>query len=433
MIKFEEIKIKYKEDLLLFAEKFEIKKGEKIFLTGSSGQGKTLFLRYLGGFLDFFPELKKEGLVFLKDEKKDYQTYCDNNFDSFYIGQDAENFVTGVFCEDELITFCQGEDYNVCAMKASKFIADNKPFFKDKKISTLSHGELQELLFFTAFLSQKNLILLDEPFARLDKYEREKVSRFIDSMVEKGKTVIVAGHGIELFHLDFDRLFELKDSKISKIVKKDISKRFFDLRSKSRELKEIVSDETTLIEAKEIEYFYEDKNLFNDLDLEIKKGEIIAFSGINGCGKTTLGKIVAGEIKPKTGKLINNGAKVIFTGSFPDYHFLYGNLFEEISFMDKEKKETFLNNLDFQIEDKYHTQLSFGQKMRFLIYMYASIDYDVYIFDEIFSGQDMENIYNLMLLFNELKRSGKSIIVITQDTLISRMIADKTINVEDFK
>ncbi|PLX26933.1 hypothetical protein C0583_05480 [Candidatus Parcubacteria bacterium] len=89
MIKFEEIKIKYKENLLLFAEKFEIKKGEKIFLTGSSGQGKTLFLRYLGGFLDFFPELEKEGLVFLKDEKKDYQTYCDNNFDSFYIGQDA--------------------------------------------------------------------------------------------------------------------------------------------------------------------------------------------------------------------------------------------------------------------------------------------------------------------------------------------------------
>ncbi|PLX26934.1 hypothetical protein C0583_05485 [Candidatus Parcubacteria bacterium] len=318
-------------------------------------------------------------------------------------------------------------------MKASKFIADNKPYFKDKKISTLSHGELQELLFFTAFLSQKDLILLDEPFARLDKYEREKVSRFIDNMVEKGKTVIVAGHGIELFHLDFDRLFELNDSKISKISKKDISKSFFDLRSRSRELKETFSDETTLIEAKGLAYFFEDKNLFNDLDLEIKKGEIIAFSGINGCGKTTLGKIVAGEIKPKTGKLINNGAKVIFTGSFPDYHFLYGNLFEEISFMDKEKKETFLNNLDFQIEDKYHTQLSFGQKMRFLIYMYASIDYDVYIFDEIFSGQDMENIYNLMLLFNELKRSGKSIIVITQDTLISRMIADKTINVEDFK
>jgi|GEM_PF-6270152 len=430
---FDGIKIKYKDKTLLNVESFDTKKGEKIFLTGRSGQGKTLFLRYIGGFLDFFPELSKQGTVFMEDKEIDYQTYCDDNSDSFYIGQDAENFVTGVFCEDELITFCQGEDYNICAQKAADFIAENKPYFKDKKISTLSHGELQELLFFTAFLSQKELILLDEPFARLDKYEREKVSCFIDTMVESGKTVIIAGHGIELFHLDFDRLYEVENHELLRIDKKVISKKFYEFRIKARELKKKNLSESKMVEVKALSHSFEEKKLFEALSFEIKKGEIIAFSGINGCGKTTLGKIIAGELKAKSGKVINHDSKVIFTGSFPDYHFLYGNLEDEIGFMDSGTKEEFFGRLDFEIKDKHHTQLSFGQKMRFLIYMYASIEYDVYIFDEIFSGQDMHNMYNLMLLFNELKKQGKSVIVITQDTLISRMIADKTINVEDYK
>ena len=54
-----------------------------------------------------------------------------------------------------------------------------------------------------------------------------------------------------------------------------------------------------MIEIKKLSYMYNKNDMIlNDINLQIKDGEIISIIGKNGCGKSTLIKLIAGIIKP---------------------------------------------------------------------------------------------------------------------------------------
>jgi len=70
-----------------------------------------------------------------------------------------------------------------------------------------------------------------------------------------------------------------------------------------------------LIEAKNISYKINDRNILNNISFVINFGELVKISGDNGSGKTTLLKIIIGLTKQTKGELINhNEDKVCFLG-----------------------------------------------------------------------------------------------------------------------
>ena len=70
-----------------------------------------------------------------------------------------------------------------------------------------------------------------------------------------------------------------------------------------------------LIEAKNISYKINDRNILNNISFVINFGELVKISGDNGTGKTTLLKIIIGLTKQTKGELINhNEDKVCFLG-----------------------------------------------------------------------------------------------------------------------
>ena len=70
-----------------------------------------------------------------------------------------------------------------------------------------------------------------------------------------------------------------------------------------------------LIEAKNISYKINDRNILNNISFVIDFGELVKISGDNGSGKTTLLKIIIGLTKQTKGELINhNEDKVCFLG-----------------------------------------------------------------------------------------------------------------------
>lgn len=61
--------------------------------------------------------------------------------------------------------------------------------------------------------------------------------------------------------------------------------------------------------GKNLSFKYEDKEIFKNFNIEVKKGELVGLQGYSGSGKTTLGKILAGYIQESDGQVLIDGVK----------------------------------------------------------------------------------------------------------------------------
>lgn len=179
---------------------------------------------------------------------------------------------------------------------------------------------------------------------------------------------------------------------------------------------------------KNITFAYENKNvLFENLNLNIKKGEKIAFIGESGCGKSTLVDIIIGLLHPSKGeiyidgKLLNKENFKSFRqkiGYIPQQIYLFNESIEKnISFNDEinEKlldeviKKANLDSFVNSLKDKSKTlvgdggnNLSGGQKQRIAIARALYLNPEILVLDEATSALDtkseekiMEEIYNI--------------------------------------
>ena len=419
------IEIKTGDDLIIGIDSFSFSKHGPVFITGKSGAGKTVFLRFLAGYLDFF----EDSLIIKADfcsgkEKFDWKDYCLKKDNNFYLGQDIDNFVTGLYIFDEIYSSVGDRK------KAENIIADHIFFDPYRKLSELSQGQKKLVLILKALFSGCDNIFLDEPFTYLDREERDKVSEIIRIFSESGKTVYIAGHGMELFHLEFTSIFEIDNGNINEIDKKIIRKRFYNVKSELRALRKgHDNSKCGFISLNDIFFSYNDRKIFDGESFAFDKGVINGLCGRNGSGKTTLAKILCNRLKIRSGNA-DFDRNAVFIANNPDMYFLTGTCEEELEFFSSEKRQKILSSLDFDVSGKRISELSYGQKIRFLIYIYLNLEKDVFILDEIFAGQDMGNIRRLSDFLRSLSAKGKTVIIITQDVFVVRMIADRIVRIE---
>jgi putative pyoverdin transport system ATP-binding/permease protein len=186
------------------------------------------------------------------------------------------------------------------------------------------------------------------------------------------------------------------------------------------------------IEMKNVKYRYtieENEFLLGPVDLTVNKGEITFITGGNGCGKTTLAKILASLYKPEEGTInidgtniteIQNEYREMTYGIFSDFH-----LFEKTYGIDQNKisvvgemleKFDLLKKVELRGNTFSTLNLSTGQRKRLAMVVALAEEKDIYIFDEWAAEQDPEyRDYFYRQLLNELKRNSKTIIVVSHD------------------
>ena len=65
-----------------------------------------------------------------------------------------------------------------------------------------------------------------------------------------------------------------------------------------------------IIKTLEIDYSFNEKQILNKVNIDVKQGEILGIVGPNGSGKTTIFNILNGSIKPNNGSIYINGINI---------------------------------------------------------------------------------------------------------------------------
>ncbi|QKF58152.1 ABC transporter ATP-binding protein [Aliarcobacter lanthieri] len=193
-----------------------------------------------------------------------------------------------------------------------------------------------------------------------------------------------------------------------------------------------------LIDAKNISFSYQNKEVLNNINFELHQGDILSLIGKNGCGKTTLLKILLGIYKSSgnikiLSKNINEYknkelAKLISyvpqTHQIPfDYtvfdvvlmgRLAYTNLFSNYS---KNDIEITIKNLEkvgiLHLKDKIYSQISGGERQLAFIARALTQNAKIIFMDEPVTGLDYGNQLKLLKFLKELSKEGYTFVKTT--------------------
>ncbi|MDR1007362.1 MAG: ABC-F type ribosomal protection protein [Campylobacteraceae bacterium] len=180
-----------------------------------------------------------------------------------------------------------------------------------------------------------------------------------------------------------------------------------------------------LIEAVNLSPFY-DKTVFEKLSFTIENGERVLLKGQNGCGKSTLIKLILGENIAYDGKLyVQSNLKISYV---PQTIALEGNLkdFANISKIDESLFKTILRKLDFSREqfEKDMSEFSDGQKKKVLVAKSLCESAHIYVWDEPLNFID---VLSRMQIENMLLEYRPTMLFVEHDKVFAEKIATKII------
>lgn len=193
-----------------------------------------------------------------------------------------------------------------------------------------------------------------------------------------------------------------------------------------------------VIEIKNISVAYDETTVLENVNLNIKKGDFLALMGPNGAGKSTLLKTILNFIKPISGEIKIKGklykdvrkkiAYVPQRGSvdwdFPITLFdvvemgCYGRVgfFKKINKTEKRNVERVIEKVGLtEFKDRQISKLSGGQQQRAFLARAILQNAEIYLMDEPFQGVDSKTEKAIIEILKELKKSGKTLIVVHHD------------------
>ena len=194
-----------------------------------------------------------------------------------------------------------------------------------------------------------------------------------------------------------------------------------------------------MIEFSSVEYRHPNGVIaLRDIDLKIRKGEVLGIVGENGAGKTTLIKHTNGLLKPSKGKVTafdvdtndesvaNLSRKVGIIFQNPDHQIFSESVESEVKFALKNfglQEEEIVERLDWALNffdlERYRITspilLSGGEKKRLCIASVLAWDPDVVVMDEPTVGQDFIQKERLTKIIQMLVAKGKTIVIVSHD------------------
>jgi len=470
----------------------EIPQGSFFVIIGPSGSGKTTLISLARGFAqEWGGELKGKIFVDGKDIKDISIAELGKKIGLIFQNPALQLHQLRVIDEVMSAPMYQGLPYEECQKRAKNLV--NKILgkkFEYRSPNELSSGEQQKTALAASLSMKADILLLDEPLSFLDTKADQEVLKIILDLHREGKTIVIATHDIEevaryatqMALLDKSKLVlagkpeeVLYSPKLEEILtmplsvktakalieKKKLKERVVswqDLQKKivfkqARKKKKKKEKGETILNLEKVTFTYPGtKRGLKEINLKVNKNEILGIVGANGSGKTTLAKLILGLLKPKRGKIELSGEeitklstserarKIGYVTQDPMDMFFEINIWDEVAsgpkFLKlsepKKRAERTLKELNlWQYKEKHPDSISGGEKSLLGIGDILVNDPEILLLDEPEFGLDPKNWHKITEIIKDLRKKGKTIILITQDLEITTFLCDRIVLMKD--
>jgi ATP-binding cassette subfamily E protein 1 len=323
----------------------------------------------------------------------------------------------------------------------------------EQSLKELSGGELQRIAVAVAASKDTEFYFFDEPSSYNDVFQRIGVARVIQSLAKIGKSVMVVEHDLTLldFLSDFVEVLYGEPAAygiVSSILSTKVGINVFlegylpteNVRFRDKKFSFDVSSSSTDIfqEGSDVVTYPKLEKKYSSFSVTIepgrvRKGEVLGIMGANALGKTTMMKMIAGVIKPDSGK-IDKKIKIAYK---PQY--LQNDIdVEVIALLDKAngnpvegslEEEQILDPLKIKkLYNKSVNNLSGGELQKVAVASCLLQKVDLYALDEPSAFLDVEDRIAVAKFLQKFVRSfGKSAIVIDHDLQLMDLVSDSMV------
>ena len=450
-----------------------VNKGEFVVLCGPSGCGKTTLLRHLKTAVT--PSGRRSGEILFCGRPIAEMNERDAASKIGFVMQNPDDQIVTDKVWHELAFGLEnlGMEASAIRLKTAEMAAyfGMKDWF-DKKISELSGGQKQLLNLASVMVMNPELIIFDEPTSQLDPVAAGNFLASVSKINrELGVTVIMTEHRPEDAFAYADRVLVMENGRItvdcspkelSENIKNAnefvrlslpasvrihyalggegyspltvnegmrwISKLFENKEIKYKKVKPLkFENKSSALKIKNI-FFRYDKNgadVLENLRLDVPAGSVFAVMGGNGTGKSTLLKVISGELKPVSGKIEFFGekasktkAKVLCLPQNVQTLFTKKTVLAELEEMSSDKArihETAELTGVSKLLDRHPYDISGGEQQRLGLAKLLLKDPEILLLDEPTKGMDCEFKLEFAEILKKLKDEGKTVLMVSHD------------------
>lgn len=414
-------------------------KGEILGIIGSNGAGKTTLSKIITGIL--------------QEDKGELEV--DGNVTAlFSFGMGFNKELTG-----RENVYLNGMMLGINKEMINRYIDDIHAFsdigdFFDQPMKYYSSGMKARLGFSVASHLQPEILILDEALNTGDAKFSRKAAVKMKELVKNAKMVIIVTHSLRYAQRNCDRLVWLDKGKVRKIGDPvEIIKEYRATvpprpprkhRNLQLEKKQSIVTDNTIIKANDIGVSYKlNTGIFwalQNVNFEVKEGEVLGVIGHNGAGKSTLCKVLTKILSPDTGSLQINGETSALLGYGTGFNAqLSGkdNIFLNAMLLGIPKKrvnEKFDEIVKFSgLGEKVHKSVkdySSGMKARLGFSIAAILKPDIFIIDEALSTGDLAFKQRASEKIQDMMSLAKVVIIVSHNMGFVEQICTRAIWME---
>lgn len=431
---------------------FEVCRGEVHALMGENGAGKSTLMKVLTGIYS-----KDSGSIIYEGKERSFSNPKEAQNAGIVIVHQELNMISHLTVAQNI--YIGREPRKHFSIDDEKMIADTQKLFDllqidinpRENMGNLTVGKQQMCEIAKAISHEAKVIIFDEPTAALTDVEIRQLFKIIRELRSKGLAIVYISHRMDEIKQITDRVTVMRDgayvgtlitSESSKddIIRLMVGRTIFE----EPKTKSNVPDDAPVI--LKVEHLNAGK-LVKDVSFELRKGEILGFSGLMGAGRTETARALFGADPIDSGTIwVNNKKANISTpqdavkygiGYLSEDRKRYGLVLKKTitenttlpsleryithKFIDKKKERNIAKHYIDELKtktpsvDQLVINLSGGNQQKVVIAKWLVKNCDILIFDEPTRGIDVgakNEIYHLM---NELVKQGKSIIMISSE------------------
>ena len=431
--------------------------GECVLLCGASGCGKTTVTKLINGLIPAFtPGCRLEGRVEVDGLDPGTTPMYELARKVGSVFQNPKSQFFNLDTDSELAFGLENEGRPPEEIR--KRVADTVDTLhlqelQARNIFSLSGGQKQLLAFGSVYAMGPEIFVLDEPTANLDQDAIARLHDQIAGLKRQGRTVVIAEHRLYFLTDLIDRVLYLRDGVLERTFTR---KQFCALTDREREalgLRTLIPAGCTLpaaapAGAKEglsVEgltcAYRKEPPVFQALSFSARPGEVVAITGPNGVGKTTLSRCLCGLIREQAGQIVLNGRplnrkerqKAAFCVMQDVNHQLFSDsVWGECRMsapdaLDSVVEEV-LNSLHLlPFRERHPMALSGGQKQRLAVATALLSEKPILIFDEPTSGLDYARMVEVSGVIRSLAQQGRIVLVVTHDQEFLQRACDRVL------